>query len=114
MKFLRLLLPAVMVVAGCSPVREQLNAWQGARLDQLIEQAGPPSSVSADMAGNRFYHWHEDRGGVYTYSGPVNLKCERVFGVDDQEIITSFTWSGNCVASPTHLATSAPGEEQAE
>ncbi|GLI38866.1 hypothetical protein KI811_05595 [Geobacter hydrogenophilus] len=100
MKSLLLLLPAVLAVVGCSPVRGQLSDWQGARLDELMEQAGPPSSVSADMAGNKYYHWLEDRGGVYTYNGPVNLKCERIFGVDEREVITSFAWDGNCLALP--------------
>lgn len=87
-------------MVGCSPVRGQLSDWQGARLDELMGQAGPPSSVSADMAGNKYYHWLEDRGGVYTYNGPVNLKCERIFGVDEREVITSFAWDGNCLALP--------------
>lgn len=52
------------------------------------------------MAGNRFFHWLEDRGGVYTYSGPVNLKCERIFTVDDREVITASAWNGNCLALP--------------
>lgn len=94
------MLTVLLVAVGCSPVRGQLSDWQGARLDELMAQAGPPSSVSTDMAGNRFFHWLEDRGGVYTYSGPVNLKCERVFGVDDRERITSFSWDGNCLALP--------------
>lgn len=100
MKFLLFLLPAILVAAGCSPVRGQLGDWQGAQLDELIAQAGPPSSVSTDIAGNRFFHWLEDRGEVYTYSGPVNLKCERIFTVDDREVITAFAWNGNCLALP--------------
>ncbi len=80
-----------------------------------MAQAGPPSSVSTDMAGNKFYHWLEDRGGVYTYSGPVNLKCERVFGVDDQEVIRSFAWGGNCLALPDSPWQRVPeGQEGAE
>lgn len=99
-KYLRMVLPLVLIVAGCSPVRQQLSSWQGASLDELVEQVGPPSSVSDDMSGNKFYHWQEDRGDVYTYIGRVNLKCERTFGVDGREIITSFDWEGTCLATP--------------
>lgn len=99
-KTIRALPVLFLFLAGCSPVREQLNAWHGARLDELISQAGPPSSVSSDLAGNKFYHWLEDRGKVYTYGGMVSLSCQRIFGVDDREIITSVTWSGNCTAAP--------------
>lgn len=100
MKSILLILPAVLCLAGCSPVGGQLKQWHGARLDELIAQAGPPSSVSTDPSGVKQFHWLEDRGGVYTYIGPVNLKCERIFGVDDQEVITSIDWNGNCLALP--------------
>lgn len=89
---------AVLFLVGCSPVRQQLNAWEGAKLEELIERVGPPSTVSADASGNKFYHWYEDRGGVYTYGGPINLNCERIVGVDAGETIDSITWSGNCIA----------------
>lgn len=90
----------LIVLAGCSPVRGQLSAWQGARLGDLIAQVGPPSAVSSDETGTKYYHWYEDRGEVYTYSGQVSLRCERTFGVNAQEIIMSWRWSGNCLALP--------------
>lgn len=98
MKLILLIIPTVLFLAGCSPVGGQLNQWHGARLDELIAQAGPPSSVSTDVSGVKLFHWLEDRGGVYTYNGPVNLKCERIFGVNDQEVIASIDWNGNCLA----------------
>ncbi|RNC68624.1 MAG: hypothetical protein ED859_09935 [Desulfuromonadales bacterium] len=107
MFLLLLLLPT-----GCSPVREQLVAWQGARLDELIDRVGPPSSVSSDIAGNKLYHWYEDRGRVYTYGGQVGLSCERTFGVDSRELITTITWTGNCIAVPdSPWQRNAPNED---
>jgi len=99
-KLILLIMSAVLCLAGCSPVGGQLNQWHGARLDELISQAGPPSSVSTDVSGIKLFHWLEDRGEVYTYIGPVKLKCERIFGVDDREVITSIDWKGNCLALP--------------
>ncbi|WP_298435248.1 hypothetical protein [Geobacter sp.] len=90
----------LIVLAGCSPVPGQLSAWQGARLGELIAQVGPPSAVSTDNEGTKYYHWYEDRGEVYAYGGQVNLRCERTFGVNAGEIITSWSWSGNCLALP--------------
>lgn len=100
MKSARFAFVVALFLAGCSPVRQQLNAWQGANLEELIDRVGPPSTVSTDASGNKFYHWYEDRGGVYTYGGPVNLNCERIVGVDSRETIDSITWSGNCIAAP--------------
>lgn len=98
MKHLLFFSVLLLLMAGCSPVRGQLSAWQGAKLDELISRVGPPSSVSSDESGNKYYHWYEDRGNVYTYGGQVHLSCERTFGVDSREVIIDWRWGGNCLA----------------
>jgi len=91
-------LGSAVILAGCSPVRQQLGAWQGAKIDDLIAQVGPPSAVSVEMDGVRYFSWYEDRGAAYTYGGLVKLNCERTFGVDKDETITTWSWTGQCLA----------------
>jgi hypothetical protein len=97
-KYCLVILASLTIIAGCSPVGSQMRAWKGAPLDELMARVGAPSSVSADMGGYRLYHWYEDRGAVYTYGGMVNLNCDRIIGVDADEVIISVDWKGNCIA----------------
>lgn len=90
----------LIICAGCSPIREEMSSWKGAKLDDLIARMGPPSSVSTVQDGIRYYSWFEDRGAAYTYDGLTPLSCNRTFGADEKETIVSWKWSGSCVASP--------------
>lgn len=82
------------------PIQNEMSSWKGAPIDELLAQVGPPTYVRA-VGVAKTYEWEEDNGGTYTYGGAVQLLCTRVFGVDENDRIASWSWTGaGCSASP--------------
>lgn len=92
-----------------------MDSWKGSHIDEAINQWGVPDAEQK-MAGRRFFVWDKNMtwtapstttgtGTVVgntvsiitntTGGGTSNWNCRRVLLVNDENIITSWQWSGN-------------------
>lgn len=106
MKKIHVVLLAILVLTGCATegkLREHLQARLGTSIDDVIQSAGPPTSVFPLNSGSQLYTWHHSNGHVanaYTSFGVTRAIaseafCDIRYTVDASGTITAYSYYGN-------------------
>ena len=88
-------------IAGMKSTMDKLmESWAGENIDSVITLWGNPTETKTSDNG-KIYYWSNSRDiiapgfGIYggTYGGTST--CNKSFGVDENNIIINWNWSGN-------------------
>lgn len=120
-------------LAGCATATMDrvMSSWEGEHIDTVVKQWGIPTG-EREFRGRKFYVWDTvgsavvpssstttgsvGPGGTFSATtttvggGVISQSCQRMIGVDSQDRVSSWQWSGNgcCVMTVAGFCATLP------
>lgn len=89
-KLLIISMSLVILVSGCTTLKEVMTSWEGSSADDLLSAWGAPDSTIQLDNGGKVLTWTTFEGG-----GDYPIKtCRKSFTVNSEGIIEKWSYSG--------------------